>query len=222
MCTTVDHYASTYGDKGWGCGYRYAFSKHILSSSLIRGLLFCMLIRTNVQEKSSKKLCFIIVYVYFLCVPYPLKTKIVPYEIYLENLGSLRDLSFLICIYKKFITLIFIILDQTFSFLTSFEKWSCAHCLERNNLKQRKQYIASCLSFFTRITLGPFINMRDYFISLAYSVSSKIHKDDIVDWKRNVVKTKVMRISWQPSQVLIVIDQNNWRMWHISTVLVAW
>jgi len=81
-----------------------------------------MLIRTNVQEKSSKKLCFIIVYVYFLCVPYPLKTKIVPYEIYLENLGSLRDLSFLICIYKKFITLIFIILDQTFSFLTSFEK----------------------------------------------------------------------------------------------------
>lgn len=21
-CTTVDHYASTYGDKGWGCGYR--------------------------------------------------------------------------------------------------------------------------------------------------------------------------------------------------------
>jgi len=32
MCTTVDHYASTYGDKGWGCGYRYAFSKHILSN----------------------------------------------------------------------------------------------------------------------------------------------------------------------------------------------
>lgn len=23
MCTTVDHYGSTYGDKGWGCGYRY-------------------------------------------------------------------------------------------------------------------------------------------------------------------------------------------------------
>ncbi|XP_076032681.1 zinc finger-containing ubiquitin peptidase 1-like [Oratosquilla oratoria] len=22
FCTTVDHYASTYGDKGWGCGYR--------------------------------------------------------------------------------------------------------------------------------------------------------------------------------------------------------
>ncbi|GAB6032478.1 hypothetical protein CHUAL_011109 [Chamberlinius hualienensis] len=22
LCTTVDHYASTYGDKGWGCGYR--------------------------------------------------------------------------------------------------------------------------------------------------------------------------------------------------------
>jgi hypothetical protein len=26
MCTTVDHYASTYGDKGWGCGYRYTFN----------------------------------------------------------------------------------------------------------------------------------------------------------------------------------------------------
>lgn len=22
LCNTVDHYASTYGDKGWGCGYR--------------------------------------------------------------------------------------------------------------------------------------------------------------------------------------------------------
>lgn len=135
MCTTVDHYASTYGDKGWGCGYRCAFSKHILSSSLIRGLLFCMLIRTNVWKKSSKKSCFRKVYVNFLWVTYPLKIKIVPYKSYLKNLGSLRYLSFLICIYKKSMTLIFITLDQTFSFPASYEKGLCTHCLERNNLK---------------------------------------------------------------------------------------
>lgn len=23
LCTTVDHYGSTYGDRGWGCGYRW-------------------------------------------------------------------------------------------------------------------------------------------------------------------------------------------------------
>lgn len=28
-CTTVDHYASTYGDKGWGCGYRSAGGSQI-------------------------------------------------------------------------------------------------------------------------------------------------------------------------------------------------
>lgn len=22
LCSKVDHYASTYGDRGWGCGYR--------------------------------------------------------------------------------------------------------------------------------------------------------------------------------------------------------
>jgi hypothetical protein len=112
-----------------------------------------------------------------------LKNKDCSLQRYLRNLGSLRDLSFLICIYKKSMTLIFITLDQTFSFPTSYEKGFCTHRLERNNLKQRKQYIASCLSFFTRITLGPFINLHDYFISLTYSVSSKIHKDDIVDRK---------------------------------------
>ncbi|XP_065339015.1 zinc finger-containing ubiquitin peptidase 1-like isoform X2 [Cloeon dipterum] len=32
MCTTVDHYASTYGDKGWGCGYR---NMQMLISSLL-------------------------------------------------------------------------------------------------------------------------------------------------------------------------------------------
>lgn len=32
MCTCVDHYASSYGDKGWGCGYRNA---QMLVSSLL-------------------------------------------------------------------------------------------------------------------------------------------------------------------------------------------
>lgn len=33
MCSTVDHYASTYGDKGWGCGYR---NLQMLISSLLQ------------------------------------------------------------------------------------------------------------------------------------------------------------------------------------------
>lgn len=33
MCSTVDHYASTYGDKGWGCGYR---NMQMLISSLLQ------------------------------------------------------------------------------------------------------------------------------------------------------------------------------------------
>ncbi|XP_075210718.1 zinc finger-containing ubiquitin peptidase 1-like [Lycorma delicatula] len=32
MCSTVDHYASTYGDKGWGCGYR---NMQMMLSSLL-------------------------------------------------------------------------------------------------------------------------------------------------------------------------------------------
>lgn len=32
MCTTVDHYGSTYGDRGWGCGYR---NMQMLLSSLL-------------------------------------------------------------------------------------------------------------------------------------------------------------------------------------------
>uniref|UniRef100_A0A1B6CYF8 Zinc finger-containing ubiquitin peptidase 1 n=1 Tax=Clastoptera arizonana TaxID=38151 RepID=A0A1B6CYF8_9HEMI len=32
MCTTVDHYGSTYGDKGWGCGYR---NMQMMLSSLL-------------------------------------------------------------------------------------------------------------------------------------------------------------------------------------------
>lgn len=32
LCTCVDHYASSYGDRGWGCGYRNA---QMLISSLL-------------------------------------------------------------------------------------------------------------------------------------------------------------------------------------------
>jgi hypothetical protein len=37
----------------------------------------------------------------------------------------------------------------------------------------------------------------------------------------NVEKTKVMRISRQPSPIQIMIDKNNRRMWNISTIWVA-
>jgi hypothetical protein len=37
----------------------------------------------------------------------------------------------------------------------------------------------------------------------------------------NVEKTKVMRISRQPSPVQIMIDQSIWRMWNISIIWVA-
>jgi len=38
----------------------------------------------------------------------------------------------------------------------------------------------------------------------------------------NVEKTKVMRISRQPSPVTIMIDQNNWRMWKVLNIWVAY
>jgi len=37
----------------------------------------------------------------------------------------------------------------------------------------------------------------------------------------NVEKTKVMRISRQPSPVTITIDQNNWRMWNVLNIWVV-
>ena len=37
----------------------------------------------------------------------------------------------------------------------------------------------------------------------------------------NVEKTKVMRISRQPSPVTIMIDQKNWRMWDVLNIWVA-
>ena len=38
----------------------------------------------------------------------------------------------------------------------------------------------------------------------------------------NVEKTKVMRISRQPSPVTIMLDQNNWRMWKVLNIWVAY
>ena len=38
----------------------------------------------------------------------------------------------------------------------------------------------------------------------------------------NVEKTKAMRISRQPSLVTIMIDQNNWKMWNVLNICVAY
>lgn len=37
VCTAVDHYASSYGDKGWGCGYR---NLQMMLSSLLQVFFF--------------------------------------------------------------------------------------------------------------------------------------------------------------------------------------
>jgi hypothetical protein len=37
----------------------------------------------------------------------------------------------------------------------------------------------------------------------------------------NVETTNIMKISRQPSPVQIMIDQNNWRIWNILTILVT-
>lgn len=39
LCSAVDHYASTYGDRGWGCGYRYVFLTNYASQCYSRFLL---------------------------------------------------------------------------------------------------------------------------------------------------------------------------------------
>ena len=41
------------------------------------------------------------------------------------------------------------------------------------------------------------------------------------DMEMNVEKTKVMRISRQPSPVTIMIDQKTWRMWNVLNIWVA-
>jgi hypothetical protein len=41
------------------------------------------------------------------------------------------------------------------------------------------------------------------------------------EMEMNVEKTKVMRISRQPFLVKIMIDKNNWRMWNVLNIWVA-
>ena len=41
LCTTVDHYAGSYGDKGWGCGYR---NFQMLLSSLVTEEMYCKIL----------------------------------------------------------------------------------------------------------------------------------------------------------------------------------
>ncbi|XP_048478556.1 zinc finger-containing ubiquitin peptidase 1 [Plutella xylostella] len=41
LCSAVDHYASTYGDRGWGCGYR---NMQMLLSSLLRSPQYAALL----------------------------------------------------------------------------------------------------------------------------------------------------------------------------------
>ncbi|GBP80456.1 Zinc finger with UFM1-specific peptidase domain protein [Eumeta japonica] len=42
LCSGVDHYASTYGDRGWGCGYR---NMQMVLSSLVRNEKYAALLR---------------------------------------------------------------------------------------------------------------------------------------------------------------------------------
>ena len=56
-----------------------------------------------------------------------------------------------------------------------------------------------------------FINFR-FFVNWTYSCYGM---------EMNVEKTKVMRISRQPSPVTITIDQNNWRMWNVLNIWVV-
>jgi hypothetical protein len=37
----------------------------------------------------------------------------------------------------------------------------------------------------------------------------------------NCGKTKLMRISRQPSPVTIILDKNNWRMWNVLNIWVV-
>jgi len=64
MCTTVDHYASTYGDKGWGCGYRNmqmlissllhhtGFNEQLYKPSLVHGGIYGLAVASYDQANS--------------------------------------------------------------------------------------------------------------------------------------------------------------------------
>ena len=52
LCTVVDHYAGSYGDKGWGCGYR---NFQMLLSSLVTEEMYCKVLfngepTTSIQD----------------------------------------------------------------------------------------------------------------------------------------------------------------------------
>lgn len=49
VCSNIDHYASSYGDKGWGCGYRNA---QMMISSLLHNPLYNEALRTSIGSNS--------------------------------------------------------------------------------------------------------------------------------------------------------------------------
>ncbi|XP_028042419.1 zinc finger-containing ubiquitin peptidase 1-like [Bombyx mandarina] len=48
LCSAVDHYASTYGDRGWGCGYR---NMQMLVSSLMKNPQYAPLLKCNNERE---------------------------------------------------------------------------------------------------------------------------------------------------------------------------
>lgn len=49
VCSSIDHYASSYGDKGWGCGYR---NIQMLLSSLFQNPNYCDMLRPAIGSNS--------------------------------------------------------------------------------------------------------------------------------------------------------------------------
>lgn len=49
VCTSIDHYASSYGDKGWGCGYR---NIQMLLSSLFQNPQYSEMLRAAIGSNS--------------------------------------------------------------------------------------------------------------------------------------------------------------------------
>ncbi|XP_022822926.1 zinc finger with UFM1-specific peptidase domain protein-like [Spodoptera litura] len=48
LCSAVDHYASTYGDRGWGCGYR---NMQMVLSSLMRHPQYSSLLSSSLERE---------------------------------------------------------------------------------------------------------------------------------------------------------------------------
>jgi hypothetical protein len=49
VCSSIDHYASSYGDKGWGCGYRNA---QMMISSLLQNPIYNEALKTAIGSTS--------------------------------------------------------------------------------------------------------------------------------------------------------------------------